>query len=89
MLGLISVLVATLVDEQLRPALRDLGLPILDVGDLSPSQRDFLARYCMDSVEPRDFWPDGPGWPMPPGPGRWLGTWGFCRWRWRWRRQRR
>ena len=45
-------LVATLVDEQLRPALRDLGLPILDVGDLNPSQRDFLARYCMDSVEP-------------------------------------
>ena len=44
--------VATLVDEQLRPALRDLGLPILDVGDLCPSQRDFLARYCMDSVEP-------------------------------------
>ena len=44
--------VATLVDEQLRPALRDQGLPILDVGDLSPSQRDFLARYCLDSVEP-------------------------------------
>jgi polyphosphate kinase len=45
-------LVATLVDEQLRPALRDLGLPILDVSDLCPSQRDFLTRYCMDSVEP-------------------------------------
>ena len=45
-------LVAALVDEQLRPALRDLGLPILDAGDLGPSQRDFLARYCMDSVEP-------------------------------------
>ena len=45
-------LVAALVDEQLRPALRDLGLPILDVGDLDPSQRDFLARYCMNSVEP-------------------------------------
>ena len=45
-------LLATLVDEQLRPALRDLGLPILDVADLNPSQRDFLARYCMDSVEP-------------------------------------
>ena len=44
--------VATLVDEQLRPALRDVGLPILDVGDLGPSQRDFLARYCMNSVEP-------------------------------------
>ena len=45
-------LVATLVDEQLRPALRDVGLPILDVSDLCPSQRDFLTRYCMDSVEP-------------------------------------
>jgi polyphosphate kinase len=45
-------LVARLVDEQLRPALRDLGVPILDVRDLDPSQRDFLARYCRDSVEP-------------------------------------
>lgn len=45
-------LVAAFVDEQLRPALRDLGLPILEVGDLDPSQRDFLARYCMNSVEP-------------------------------------
>jgi len=44
--------VAALVDEQLRPALRDLGLPILDVADLSPSQREFLARYCLESVEP-------------------------------------
>ena len=45
-------LVATLVDEQLRPALRDLGIPILDAGDLCSSQRDFLTRDCMDSVEP-------------------------------------
>ena len=45
-------LVARLVEEQLRPALRDLGTPILDVGDLDPSQRDFLARYFADSVEP-------------------------------------
>ena len=44
--------VARLVEEQLRPALRDLGTPILDVGDLGPSQRDFLTRYFMDSVEP-------------------------------------
>jgi len=44
--------VARLVEEQLRPALRDLGTPILDVGDLGPSQRDFLARYIADSVEP-------------------------------------
>ena len=45
-------LVARLVEEQLRPALRDLGTPILDAGDLDPSQRDFLARYFADSVEP-------------------------------------
>jgi polyphosphate kinase len=45
-------LVARLVEEQLRPALRDLGTPILAVGDLDPSQRDFLARYFADSVEP-------------------------------------
>jgi polyphosphate kinase len=47
-----QVLVARLVEEQLRPALRDLGTPILDVGDLGPSQRDFLAQYFADSVEP-------------------------------------
>ena len=45
-------LVARLVEEQLRPALRDLGTPILDAGDLDPSQRDFLARYFADSIEP-------------------------------------
>ena len=45
-------LVARLVEEQLLPALRDLGTPILDAGDLDPSQRDFLARYFADSVEP-------------------------------------
>lgn len=44
--------VARLVQEELRPALRDLEAPILDVGDLSPSQRDFIARYFADSVEP-------------------------------------
>jgi polyphosphate kinase len=44
--------VARLVEEQLRPALRDLGTPILDVEDLNQSQRDFLARYFADSVEP-------------------------------------
>ncbi len=45
-------LVARLVEEQLRPALRDLGIPILDTGDLDPSQREFLARYFAESVEP-------------------------------------
>jgi len=45
-------LVARLVEEQLRPALRDLGTPILDVGDLDQSQREFLGRYFAESVEP-------------------------------------
>ena len=45
-------LVASLVEEQLRPALRELGTPILDVGDLDPSQREVLARYFVDSVGP-------------------------------------
>jgi polyphosphate kinase len=45
-------LVAALVEDQLRPALRGLGTPILDVGDLGPAQRDFLAGYFEDSVEP-------------------------------------
>jgi polyphosphate kinase len=44
--------VAGLVEEKLRPALRDLGTPIADIADLDPSQRDYLARYFMDSVEP-------------------------------------
>jgi len=44
--------VARLVEDELRPALRDLGTPILDVGDLDSSQRDFLARYFVDSVQP-------------------------------------
>src|SRR5664279_352260 len=47
-----QVVVARLVDDHLRPALRDLGIPILDVGDLDGSQRDFLARYFVDVVEP-------------------------------------
>ena len=45
-------LVARLVEEQLRPALRDLGTPILEARDLDPSQREFVARYFADSVEP-------------------------------------
>jgi polyphosphate kinase len=45
-------LVARLVEEQLRPALRDLGTPILNIGDLNASQRDFLTRYFAASVEP-------------------------------------
>jgi len=44
--------VATLVDEQLRPALRELGTPILDMADLEQSQRDYLARYFANTVEP-------------------------------------
>jgi polyphosphate kinase len=45
-------LVARLVEEQLRPDLRELGTPILNVVDLDQSQRDFLARYFADSVAP-------------------------------------
>jgi polyphosphate kinase len=44
--------VAGLVEQQLRPSLRDLGIPILDVGDLDRTQRDYLAHYFVDSVEP-------------------------------------
>ncbi|HEX2320467.1 MAG TPA: polyphosphate kinase 1 [Streptosporangiaceae bacterium] len=47
-----QVLVACLVEEQLRPALGELGTPILNVADLDPSQRDLLARYFVNSVEP-------------------------------------
>ena len=43
--------VARLVEEQLRPALRGLGARS-GYRDLYPSQRDFLARYFADSVEP-------------------------------------
>ena len=45
-------LVARLVEEQLRPALRDLGTPILDVKDLDASRRDAVTQYFMNSVEP-------------------------------------
>jgi polyphosphate kinase len=44
--------VARLVDDQLRPALRDLGVPIMDVGALDQSQREFLARYFVENVAP-------------------------------------
>ena len=54
-------LVASLVEEQLRPALRDLGIPILDVRDLGPSQRDFLAQYFADSWSR-----SSPRWPRTP-----------------------
>ena len=45
-------LVAMLVQDQLRPALDELGAPILNIRDVSSSQRDFLAQYFLDSVEP-------------------------------------
>ena len=51
-LGSQQQMVARLVQDQLRPALRDLGTPVLDVGDLDQSQRAFLAQYFLDSVEP-------------------------------------
>jgi polyphosphate kinase len=45
-------LVARLVEEELRPALLAVGIPIRDVAALDPSQRDHLARYFADAVEP-------------------------------------
>ncbi|HZC54154.1 MAG TPA: polyphosphate kinase 1 [Mycobacterium sp.] len=47
-----QVLVSRLVETQLRPALRDLGTPILAIADLDRAQRDFLARHFVDCVEP-------------------------------------
>jgi polyphosphate kinase len=44
--------VASLVEEQLRPALRGLGIPIVDIADLDSSQRDYLTKYFADCVEP-------------------------------------
>jgi polyphosphate kinase len=51
-LGSQQVSVARLVEEELRPGLRALGTPILDVADLAPSQREYLGRYFRASVEP-------------------------------------
>jgi polyphosphate kinase len=45
-------LVARLVEEELRPALDALGLPIWNVAELDARQRDALAHYFADSVEP-------------------------------------
>jgi polyphosphate kinase len=45
-------LVARVVDDHLRPALHDLGIPILDIADLDEAQRDFLGLYFVDCVEP-------------------------------------
>jgi polyphosphate kinase len=44
--------VARLVEERLRPALAELGTPILDYVDLDQEQRDYLAKYFADTVEP-------------------------------------
>lgn len=44
--------VTRLVAEQLRPALRAIGAPIADLGDLDPDQRRLLSRYFVESVEP-------------------------------------
>ncbi|MCU0936923.1 MAG: polyphosphate kinase, partial [Gammaproteobacteria bacterium] len=44
--------VARLVEEELRPALAAQGLPLRDVNDLEPGQREALGRYFDESVEP-------------------------------------
>ena len=47
-----EALVARLVDEELRPALLALGIPIRDVADIDAAQRDYLADYFATAVEP-------------------------------------
>jgi polyphosphate kinase len=51
-LGAQQALVARLVEEELRPALLDVGIPIRDVAGLDQAQRDHLARYFAEAVEP-------------------------------------
>ena len=51
-LGAQQAVVACLVEEELRPALADLGIPIRDFAGLDAAQRDHLARYFAESVEP-------------------------------------
>ena len=45
-------MVARLVEEELRPALGDLGIPIYDMDALTQDEREALARYFIESVEP-------------------------------------
>jgi polyphosphate kinase len=47
-----QALVARVVEEELRPALLTLGIPIRDVAGLDPVQRDYLAHYVAEAVEP-------------------------------------
>ncbi len=51
-LGAQQVQVARLVEEDLRPALAGLGVPIRDIASLDQAQRDHLARYFAEAVEP-------------------------------------
>jgi polyphosphate kinase len=44
--------VARLVEEELRPALAEAGLPIRDLDSLQPAERAALTRYFAESVEP-------------------------------------
>jgi polyphosphate kinase len=47
-----QALVARLVEEDLRPALLAAAIPIQDEASLSLAERDLLARYFAESVEP-------------------------------------
>jgi polyphosphate kinase len=47
-----EALVARLVEEELRPALAEHGVPIRDFDSLSPAQQSRLARYFAESIEP-------------------------------------
>ena len=41
-----------LIEKELRPALAEAGIPILDFGQLDQAQRDHLAKYFSESIEP-------------------------------------
>jgi polyphosphate kinase len=45
-------LVARLVESELRPALRDCGIPIRDYATLEPHEREQLQHYFVTSIEP-------------------------------------
>jgi polyphosphate kinase len=47
-----SRLVARLVERELRPALAQVGLPILEAADLDVAQREHLAAVFQEAVEP-------------------------------------
>jgi polyphosphate kinase len=45
-------LLCALIEGELRPALAEAGIPILDYAQLDDAQRSYLQRYFRESVEP-------------------------------------